>query len=248
MSIADELYEAYIEKVPLALGSIDVQSIEEAYQIQDKVLKLKVEDNEEVLRGYKVSLTSRETQEMFDHDEPLYGAFTQKNIISNASLSDYNVPKLEMELVFLVQEDLTIDDTAEDILRKCMIAPGLEIPDGRYEDWFPHASKYEVVSDSAVAGSVTFGNSDYFNYKNLDDIKGTLKFNGEVIKEGRSSEVMGHPAESVKWLIHKLHEEGKVIEAGWIVSSGTFNLPIDLEEGTYEAEYENIGTVTLEVT
>lgn len=247
MSIADELYEAYIEKIPLALGSIDVQSIKDAYQVQDKVLKLKTEDNEEVLRGYKVSLTSKETQEMFDHDEPLYGALTHKNIINNATMSDYNVPKLEMEVAFLVQEDLTIEDTVEDIMSKCMIAPGLEIPDGRYEDWFPHASKYEVVSDSAVAGSVTFGDSDYFNYKDLDDIKGTLKFNGEVVKEGRSSEVMGHPAEAVKWLIQKLHEEGKVIEAGWVVSSGTFNLPIDLEEGFYEAEYENIGTVTLEV-
>lgn len=247
MSTADELYEAYIEKVPLALGSIDVQSIEEAYQIQDEVLKLKTEDNEEVLRGYKVSLTSKETQDMFDHDEPLYGTLTQKNIINDATLSDYNIPKLEMELVFLVQEDLTAEDTVEDILGKCMIAPGLEIPDGRYEDWFPHASKYEVVSDSAVAGSVTFGNSEYLNYKDLDDIKGTLKYNGEVIKQGRSSEVMGHPAEAVKWLVQKLHEEGKKIEAGWIVSSGTFNLPLDLEEGLYEAEYENIGTVTLEV-
>jgi len=247
MSIADELYEAYIEKVPLALGSIDVQTIKDAYQIQDEVLKLKAEDNDEVLRGYKISLTSKETQDIFNHDEPLYGALTHKNIINDASMSDYNVPKLEMELAFLVQEDLSIEDSPEDILSKCMIAPGLEIPDGRYEDWFPHASKYEVVSDSAVAGSVTFGNSDYFNYKDLDDIKGTLKFNGEIVKEGRSSEVMGHPAEAVKWLVQKLHEEGKVIEAGWVVSSGTFNLPIDLEEGLYEAEYENIGTVTLEV-
>ncbi|WP_052254842.1 2-keto-4-pentenoate hydratase [Salinicoccus sp. YB14-2] len=247
MSIADELYEAYIEKVPLALGSIDVQTIKDAYQIQDEVLKLKTEDNDEVLRGYKISLTSKETQDIFNHDEPLYGALTHKNIINDASMSDYNVPKLEMELAFLVQEDLSIEDSPEDILSKCMIAPGLEIPDGRYEDWFPHASKYEVVSDSAVAGSVTFGNSDYFNYKDLDDIKGTLKFNGEIVKEGRSSEVMGHPAEAVKWLVQKLHEEGKVIEAGWVVSSGTFNLPIDLEEGLYEAEYENIGTVTLEV-
>src|SRR5699024_1995047 len=247
MSIADELYEAYIEKVPLALGSIDVQTIKDAYQIKDEVLKWKTEDNDEVLRGYKIRLTSKETQDIFNHDERLYCALTHKNIIIDESMTDYNVPKLEMELAFLVQEDLSIEDSPEDILSKCMIAPGLEIPDGRYEDWFPHASKYEVVSDSAVAGSVTFGNSDYFNYKDLDDLKGTLKFNGEIVKEGRSSEVMGHPAESVKWLIHKLHEEGKVIEAGWIVSSGTFNLPIDLEEGLYEAEFENIGTVTLEV-
>lgn len=247
MSVADELYEAYVERVPLALGRIDVNSIEEAYKIQAQILEMKITDKDEHLRGYKISLTSAETQEIFGHDEPLYGALTTKNLINNAKHSEYNAPMLEMEIAFLVQEDLSVDDSAEDIIRKCLIAPGLEIPDGRYEDWFPNASKYEVVADCAVAGSVTFGQSDFSTYEKLDDIKGTLKFNGEVIKEGRSSEVMGHPAKAVKWLVNKLHEHGTVVEAGKVISSGTFNLPVELEKGHYEAEYENVGTVTLEV-
>ncbi|CAM4342257.1 2-keto-4-pentenoate hydratase [Lacicoccus alkaliphilus] len=247
MSAADELYEAYVEKVPLALGSIGVASLEEAYQIQEQVLKMKINDNDEILRGYKVSLTSEETQDIFNHDEPLYGALTNKNLINNAKYSDYNEPKLEMEIAFLVQENLSIDDSEEDIIRKCLIAPGLEIPDGRYKDWFPNASKYEIVADSAVAGGVTFGQSDFSTYEKLDDIKGVLTLDGEVIKEGRSSEVMGHPAKAVKWLIGKLHAHGKIVEAGKVISSGTFNLPVELEKGYYEAVYENIGKVSLEV-
>jgi 2-oxo-hept-3-ene-1,7-dioate hydratase len=247
MSAADELYEAYVEKVPLALGSIGVESVEEAYRIQDRILEMKINDNDEYLRGYKVSLTSEETQGIFNHDEPLYGALTNKNLINNAKYSDYNAPKLEMEIAFLVQENLSVDDSEEDIIRKCLIAPGLEIPDGRYEDWFPNASKYEIVADSAVAGGVTFGQSDFSTYEKLDDIKGVLTLDGEVIKEGRSSEVMGHPAKAVKWLVGKLHAHGKVVEAGKVISSGTFNLPVDLEKGYYEAVYENIGKVSLEV-
>ncbi len=247
MSAADRLYEAYLRKVPLSLGTIDVDSIEDAYKVQNQVLEMKISDKDEHLRGYKISLTSGETQEIFNHDEPLYGALTTKNLINNARYSDYNSPKLEMEIAFLVQEDLSVDDSPADIIRKCLIAPGLEIPDGRYEDWFPNASKYEVVADCAVAGSVTFGQSDFSTYEKLDNIKGTLTFNGEVIKEGRSSEVMGHPAKAVKWLAGKLHEHGKIVEAGSVISSGTFNLPVDLEKGYYEAEYENIGKVTLEV-
>lgn len=247
MSTADKLYEAYVGKAPLALGSIGVESLEEAYQIQDRILEMKINDNDETLRGYKISLTSEETQKMFNHDEPLYGALTNRNLVNNARYSDYNAPRLEMEIAFLVQEDLSVEDTAEDIIRKCLIAPGLEIPDGRYEDWFPNASKYEIVADSAVAGGMTFGQSDFSTYEKLDDIKGTLTLDGEMIKEGRSSEVMGHPAKAVKWLVEKLHAHGKIVEAGKVISSGTFNLPVDLEKGYYEAEFENVGTVTLDV-
>ncbi len=247
MSAADELYEAYVGKVPIGLGSIGVESVEEAYRIQDQVLKMKINDNGETLRGYKISLTSEETQKMFNHDEPLYGALTNRNLVDNARYSDYNAPKLEMEIAFLVQEDLSVEDSVDDLISKCLIAPGLEIPDGRYKEWFPNASKYEITADSAVAGGVTFGQSDFSTYEKLDDIKGVLTLDGEVVKEGRSSEVMGHPAKAVKWLVQKLHDHGKIIEAGKVISSGTFNLPVDLEKGHYEAEYENIGTVTLEV-
>src|SRR5690625_4128000 len=100
MSAADELYEAYVGKAPIELGSIGVESVEDAYRIQDQVLKMKINDNGETLRGYKISLTSEETQKMFNHDEPLYGVLTNRNLVDNARYSDYNAPRQEMEIAF----------------------------------------------------------------------------------------------------------------------------------------------------
>src|SRR5699024_11822616 len=80
------------------------------------------------------------------------------------------------------------------------------------------------------------------------DIKGTLSHNGEIIKEGQSTEVLGHPAKAVKWLAEVLSGRSRTLNAGLFVSAGTFNIPVELEAGKYTVEYENIGKVEFEVT
>jgi len=247
MSATEKLYDAYINNKPLKRGVIGVTDLEKAYEVQEEVLNLKIENGEE-LSGYKISLTSKETQDIFKSDQPLYGAMTNRTILESISLSDFNIPLLEMELIFIVDEIVFPEDNEEDILRKCRVAPGAEVPDGRYEDWFPNIDLYEVVSDGAVNGAVIFGEPRKFGYKDLDDIKGTLSFNGEVIKEGRSTEVLGHPAKAVKWLAKALSERSRTLNAGLFVSAGTFNIPVELKVGNYTVEYENIGKVEFEVT
>lgn len=247
MSATEKLYNAYVNNKPLKRGLIGVSDLDEAYDIQDAVLDLKIENGEK-LSGYKISLTSKETQNLFKSDQPLYGAMTDRTIKKSISLSNHNIPLLEMELVFIVDEIVFPEDNEEDILRKCRVAPGVEVPDGRYEDWFPNIDLYEVVSDGAVNGAVIFGEPQKFEYKDLDDIKGVLSFNGEVIKEGRSTEVLGHPAKSVKWLAKALSERSKTLNAGLFVSAGTFNIPVELKKGKYTVEYENAGEVEFEVT
>ena len=247
MSAVKKLYDAYAKNEPLKRGVIGVTDLEEAYSVQDAVLDLKIESGE-VLSGYKISLTSEETQKLFKSDQPLYGAMTDHTILETVSLEDFNIPLLEMELVFIVDEIVFPEDNVDDIMRKCRVAPGAEIPDGRYEDWFPNIDLYEVISDGAVNGAVIFGEPRKFEYDDLDDIKGTLSHNGEVIKEGQSTEVLGHPAKAVKWLAKALSERSRTLNAGLFVSAGTFNSPVALEAGKYTVEYENIGKVEFEVT
>lgn len=247
MSAAETLYNAYLNNDPLQRGVIGVTNLKEAYEIQDEVLNMKIDSGEE-LSGYKISLTSDETQKLFKSDQPLYGAMTNRTIQESISLSDFNIPLLEMELVFIVDEIIFPEDNEKDILRKCRVAPGVEVPDGRFEDWFPNIDLYEVVSDGAVNGAVIFGEPQKFEYEDLDDIKGTLSLNGEVIKEGRSTEVLGHPTKAVKWLANTLSERSKTLNAGLFVSAGTFNIPVELKIGKYTVEYENAGKVEFEVT
>lgn len=246
MSTVEQLYTAYAANEPLELGALDIRSKEDAYGIQDGVLKLKGE-NGEVLMGYKISLTSRETQDLFQSDSPLYGAMTDRTVQKEINLHDYNMPLLEMELVFLVDEEIFPEDTEADIMKKCRVAPGAEVPDGRYKDWFPNADLTEIIADGAVNGAVVYGEADSYDYAALDAIKGTLSRDGIVIKEGVSTEVLGHPAIAVKWLSGALAARGKRLGPGLFISSGTFNMPLPLKPGTYKAEYENVGEVVFKV-
>src|SRR5699024_1094165 len=135
MSAVKKLYDAYIKIELLKRGFIGITDLEESYAFQDAVLDLEKE-SPEALSGYKISLTSEDTQDLFKSDQPLYGAMTDRTILENVSLKDFNIPLLEMELVFIVDEIVFPEDDEDDIMRKCRVAAGAEIPDGRYEDWF----------------------------------------------------------------------------------------------------------------
>lgn len=244
MSDAQKLYDARLNGTTLTPGQdIKVDTVEAGYNIQTEILKMQKSSVE----GYKISMTSPETQALFDSSEPVYGPFTENQVITELSLEDYNIPLVELELVFYVNEALSINDDEESILRKCTVAPALELPDGRYDDWFPNISKYEVVADCAVAGAIVIGEAKTVTYDALDNITGTLLLNGEEIKRGQSSEVMDHPVNAMKWLIAKLDSQGKSLEAGQFVSSGTFILPVKLEVGTYTGTFEGFGNVEIEV-
>jgi len=246
MSATEKLFQAYQNNEPLQLKELGLDDVEEAYKVQDRVLDLKAQ-NGETLKGYKISLTSQETQELFDSDSPLYGGMTDKSVKNTLSLKNYNDPMLEMEVVFLVDKEVSPNDSVEDVMKKCRVAPGIEVPDGRYEDWFPNATLYEIVADGAVNGAVVVGEDQKVSYDDLDNTTATLYLDGETVKKGPSTDVMGHPAKAVQWLAQALDSRGKTLKPGQFVSSGTFVLPVELQVGTYKAKFENLGSVELEV-
>lgn len=248
--IAEVLFNAY--ETGEAISKVNIQEVNEkstAYGIQQRVTSKKATLNKDPHIGYKISLTSEETQKLFSSETPLYGAFTASNIVEETIELDKMIsPLIELELVFIVKEELSTKDSLESILQKTRVSPGLEIPDSRFKDWFPKLSLYQVIADSAVAGKIVIGKSSVqLSLNQLKNIKGTLKFNGETIASGSSEEVLGSPVNAVKWLIDELALHGHTLKKGAIISSGTFILPKILEVGKYKAEFEGIGEVVLNI-
>ena len=246
--LTETIYEAYknVAVLEKSIFPTDID-LEEAYRIQHAFTNAKKENNE-TLNGYKISMTSPETQALFDAKEPLYGQMTDKQITGEVSLSeDMLAPLIELELVFVVQEELTADATEEEIIAKTLVAPGLEIPDSRFDDWFPKMPKEQVCADGAVGGKIAFGAPKAYTYVDLDDINGKLILDGAVLDKGSSATVMGHPVHAVKWLLEKLGKHELTLEPGMFVSSGTFVMPKPLEVGTYTGEFEGIGSVQFKV-
>ncbi|UQS86001.1 2-keto-4-pentenoate hydratase (plasmid) [Nicoliella spurrieriana] len=242
--LAQALYHAYMNREALKMDDwTNLMNDEEAsYRVQRRLMELKAQP----LGGYKVSLTSKQTQDMFDSTEPLYGAQVQDHFVkSPATLSlssDLMDPLAEVELVFKAKEDLSVNDSLEDLARKTTVASGVEVPDSRFSDWFPSLSKYLVMSDAAVGGYVVYGeerDTSEFSLKDLENVHTKLYHNGKEEVDGVSSEVLGNPLNSLQWLVKKLHEQGQSFKAGQRVSSGTFLLPPRLTEGDWTAKFDN---------
>lgn len=241
------LYIAYKEVKPLSKSTIPINlNLQEAYEIQHRFTALKEKDGE-VLAGYKISATSEKSQALFNISEPAYGQITNTRIIKELKLSNASQPIVELELVFIAQEDLKPNSTNEELLKSVKVAPGIEVPDSRYEDWFPKITKEQLVSDGAAGGYITYGEAIQPTYESLDKIKGTLYLNDEEVSSNTSDIVLGHPLNSLKWLINKLDTHDLVIKKGMFVSSGTVTAPAPLQKGTYTGKFENFRNISLKV-
>ncbi|WP_010529166.1 2-keto-4-pentenoate hydratase [Lentibacillus jeotgali] len=223
-----------------------------AYSVQDQFIKEKCDQTDENLSGYKISMTSPDTQAFANTDEPAYGTYTEGNLmrsqesISMASLFD---PLIEPELIFILTDDLPMRASEEEIISKSRIAAGIEVPDSRYTDWFPNFSLEDLLCDNAAAGLAVI--SETVKAPSLDslaDIDMELFHHGEKISKGNSSNVLGNPVSAVTWLSKKLSAHDKTLKKGMIISSGTFILPLRVEEGTYKATYTSIGEVSVAFT
>lgn len=221
--------------------------VEDGYIVQEKVTELKKDRGGEKVRGYKISLTSQETQNWFNALEPAYGTLTDLNISGGfLSMSEMSEPLVETELMFFVEKDIKGITDDQDLLDKVSVAAGIEIPDSRFSEWFPELSLGTIVADNAVAGRIVHGSyRKKLTYEELGDLDLQVFLNNEQIAKGHSSEVLGNPLESLKWLVRKLEGRGDHLRKGMVVSSGTFILPLKLKRGHYLASYSLLGDVEL---
>ncbi|SFE18205.1 2-keto-4-pentenoate hydratase [Lentibacillus persicus] len=224
----------------------------EAYRIQDQFVKEKCKRTGEKIAGYKISMTSPDTQAYANTDEPAYGTFTESNLIqsgASVSLTSLFEPLIEPELIFVLTDDLTAGASESEIISKSNLAAGLEIPDSRYKAWFPNFTLEDLLSDNGAAGlAVISGTVKTPSFEQLGSISMELFHDEEKVGEGDSSNVLENPASAVAWLSKKMAGHGKTLKKGAIIASGTFIPPIRAKEGTYKAVYTGIGEVIVTFT
>lgn len=246
-ALAQALYEAYLRNFygqsnePLSMQEWKgvVSDDDTGYAVQDAVMALKGSP----VAGYKVSLTSEETQKMFDSDCPLYGAQVAERFVPTPCTLDLrhlNEPLVEVEFCFTATCDLTSSMSHEELLHNCTVAADMEVPDSRFSTWFPSLSKYLVLSDCAVGGYVLYGQPVDGTTLSVDDmahVHAKAYHDGKFVKEGDSTEVLGNPVNSLAWLVKKLESQGKHFTKGMHVSVGTVFVPVPFTAGEWHVEF-----------
>ncbi|HVR33726.1 MAG TPA: fumarylacetoacetate hydrolase family protein [Acidimicrobiia bacterium] len=225
-------------------------TLDDAYAIAAMGIASKLAQGAE-LRGRKVGLTSRAMQRSSAIDEPDFGVLLADMFFEDGARiarDAYCVPRVEMELAFVMGRSLVGPVTRAEVLAATdHILPAIELIDARAED---PRTVFDTVSDNGAAAGVILG-SDKMRPTDVDLrwVGGILESNGAVEETGLAAGVLGHPADAVVWLADKLAGFGQTIEAGELVLTGSFVRPVWAEAGTViVADFGDWGTVHVSFT
>jgi 2-oxo-hept-3-ene-1,7-dioate hydratase len=189
-------------------------------------------------------------------DEPDYGTLLDNMLytctpgyVLNISHTDFVVPRVEVELAFVLKKDLQGPDvTVEQVLAATdYVTPAIEIIDSRIEQFDRHTKVmrkvFDTISDNAANAGIVVG-AEKVNplTTNLPWCGAILKLNGVVEETGLAAGVQGHPAVGIAWLANKLAPWGEHLKAGQIVLAGSFTKPVPAKVGdVFDADYGPLG-------
>ena len=169
--------------------------------------------------------------------------------VLNIAHTDFVVPRVEVELAFVLKKDLQGPDvTVEQVLAATeYVTPAIEIIDSRIEQFDRHTKVmrkvFDTISDNAANAGIVVG-AEKVNplTTNLPWCGAILTLNGVVEETGLAAGVQGHPAVGIAWLANKLAPWGEHLKAGQIVLAGSFTKPVPAKVGdVFDADYGPLG-------
>lgn len=248
-AMGSALYEAERLRKPLAPLSQSVDgSLDEAYAIQEEYARLRLGQGT-TLVGRKIGATSKAIQEQLGVPTPDFGhIFADMVVLNGGSVStdELIAPMVEPEIAFVLGSDLKGPAvTREDVLEAVShVVPCLEIIDSRIVDW--RIKFFDTVADNGSSARCILGSSPLpLDGRDLREEVVRLFVDGQQVAEGCGDAVLGHPAESVAWLVNMLAQVDRGLRAGEFVLSGSLTRACKAARGSrYEARFSSIGNVS----
>jgi 2-oxo-hept-3-ene-1,7-dioate hydratase len=226
---------------------------EDGYAVQQAWVDQKLGDGRTVI-GHKIGLTSRAMQRAANISEPDHGVLLDDMLFhsgDNLPFDRYIVPRVEVELAFVLKRDLAgADVTLEDVLAATeYVVPTLEIIDARIEriDAKTGATRtvIDTISDNAANAAIIVGDVKTapgdFDWRWACAV---LHINDGIEESGVAAAVLGHPATGVAWLARKLAVRNVGLKAGQIILGGSFTAPVEVTKGdAICADYGPLGQI-----
>jgi 2-oxo-hept-3-ene-1,7-dioate hydratase len=248
--IADELLRAEQDRtmLPLLTTRYDGMTVDDSYAVQ-RIWHQRGLDAGRVHAGHKIGLTSKVMQAATGITEPDYGAIFADQIYQSGSTAEFdrfsNV-RVEMELAFVLKEDLEgTDVTLDDVLAVTdYVVPALEILSSRIE--LAGRTIVDTISDNAALGAVVVGTTSVDPLDlDLPWVSAVLYRNETIEESGVAAAVLGHPALGIAWLAGKLAQHDDFLRAGELVLAGSFTRPMWVERGDLvRGDYHELGVVS----
>ncbi|NHO88576.1 2-oxo-hepta-3-ene-1,7-dioic acid hydratase [Pseudoteredinibacter isoporae] len=253
---AEELYHAERNRQPVDPVTLRFPDMEiaDSYAIQQQWVNRKIDDGRKVV-GYKIGYTSRAMQKALNINEPDYGVLLDDMVFADGSdieVSQFCDPRLEMELAFILKEELSGENVSVfDVLNATdYVVPALEIIAARSHRVHPESQYKRTVRDTIAdnagnAGIIMGGCPIKPDARDLRWCGGMLYLNGLLEETGLAAAVLNHPANGVSWVAKRFAPHGVSLKPGQIILSGSFTAPIPVKAGdTIHADYGPLGGIS----
>ena len=250
VQVADALWRAETDRAPIDPVTDTWQdiSVEDAYAIQSHNVARRVAAGA-VVRGHKVGLTSRASQELLGVRKPNFGVLLDGMFVDegdDVGLSALMQPRVEAEIAFVMARDLAGPGvtTTDALTAVAGVLPAIEVVDSRIADWRTRLA--DTVADNASAARVVVG-ARMTPVAGIDlRLIGVLFHrNGLPTESGAGAAVLGNPARCVAWLANKLGSLGSGLHAGDVVLPGALHRMVPVRPGdVFHATFAHLGSVT----
>jgi 2-keto-4-pentenoate hydratase len=250
---AQYFYDAHrdgkrFKQAPEAYRPMDLQ---EAYAAQDRFLELSSTASPPIA-GYKIAVTSQVIQQLVGISHPCLGVIRNGTVHeSPASLSEseFHHMAIECEIAFTLKSDLDAIEGKQNresvtkLIESCH--PAFEIIEDRHAD-YSKMDGFSLIADNCWCAGVVLGDAiNDWQSLALDQLAGKLEINGKTIGQGVTRDALGHPLEGLAWIANTLIQQGKKLEAGMVVITGSIIATEFLSSGDSAVfEVERLGHTT----
>lgn len=233
---------------PIADGLGPDAGLSEAYAVQDRITREALAAGRRLV-GRKIGLTSAAVQAQLGVDQPDYGVlFADMEFASGQEIPFDRLiqPKVEAEIAFVLDRDLTAADTTPTELQRAIAyaLPAIEIVDSRIRDW--RIGLLDTVADNASSGLYVLGNRPVgLETLDLPMCGMVMETRGQPVSVGAGAACMGNPLVAALWLVRKMAEVGPPMKAGDVILSGALGPMAPAAPGdAFRVEINGLGAVT----
>lgn len=223
-TIAHELFKQHEAREKFIAIPERIASQEDAYAIQDALVPMLVKKYDTEVGGYKIALTSKQTQEWLKINQPCSGQILANRVHQSphtTNISDWMNFGIETEICVVLDRDLPSECSFEEVQESLRsIHCAYELVEDRCADLTAMDAK-SLVADNSWNCGIVMGPGIPPNI-DLSKRSGRLKVNGKNFLEGTTEETMGgNPINVVMWLARNLGARGKQIKAGNVIITGS---------------------------
>jgi 2-keto-4-pentenoate hydratase len=224
--------------------------LEGAYAVQRAFADLYSAQGRQVA-GYKISATSDESQATLGILEPIMGVLFDDDVLHSPAsipLTEFQAPLAEAELVFVLTDDLPELCNRERIIANSRVAPGIELPDSRLAGWPGAVSSYsveDIVADNTLSGKLVLGPDIPTAEVDLLRVQTRLRVDGRPAMSSAASSILDDPVRAVGWIARAVHRLDRTLTAGTVIATGALVGPVPVSSGLVEADFGDLGTVSV---